>query len=69
MTNWMLWPDGKALGAAHGGPGGGATGRQRQPVARNRVPGPGKMDSKGMEEGLQLCEGGRRNGVSDRTVH
>ena len=42
---------------------------QGQPVARSRAPGPGKMDSKGVEEGLRLYRGGQRNGVSDRPVH
>ena len=60
--------DGKALGAAHGRFGGGATRRQRQPVARNRTPGPGKMDSERMEEGLRLCKRRRRHGIPDRLV-
>ena len=54
----MPQSDGEALEAAHGRSGGGATGRQGQLVARNRVLGIGKVDSKGVEEGLRLCEGG-----------
>ena len=69
MANGMPRLDGEALGAAHGRPGGGATGRERQLVASNRAPDIGKMDNKGVEEGLRLYEGGRRNGVSNRPIH
>ena len=64
-ANQMSRPDGEALGAAHGRYGGGATRRQRQPVALNRAPSTGKVDGKRVEEGLQLCKGGRGNGIKD----
>ena len=44
----MPRPDKKALGAAHRGSGGGATRRQRQPVAQNSALGTGKVDGKGV---------------------
>ena len=68
-ANRMPRPDGEALGAACRGSGGGTTGRQRQLMARNRARGTGKVDGKGVEEGLQLCKGGRGNGVKNRSVH
>ena len=61
-ANRMPRSDGEALGAAHGRPGGGATGREGQPVAQNLAPGTEKVDSKGVEESLRLCKGWRRHG-------
>ena len=52
----MLWADGEALEAADGRNGGGATGRQRQPVARNRAPGTGKVDSERVAKSLWICK-------------
>ena len=60
---------GKALGAADGGHGGGAVGRHGQPLARNRVRGPGEVDSEGVVEGIRLHKRRRGHGISDRPVH
>ena len=57
-ANRVPRPDGEALGAVHGGDGGGATGQQGQPVARNCAPGTGKVDSEGVAESLRLRKGG-----------
>ena len=68
-ANRVPQPDGEALGAAHGEYGGRATGRQGQPVARNCVPGTGKVNGEGVAESLQFCEGGQGDGVKGRSVH
>ena len=65
----MPRPNGEALGAAYGRPAGGAAGRERQPVAQNCTLGTGKVDSKGVEEGLWVCGGRQRHGVPDRLVY
>ena len=54
----MPWADGKALRAANGRNGGGAAGREGQPVARNHALSPGKVDSEGVVEGLRICKRG-----------
>ena len=48
LAHRMPWIHGQALGATDGGHGGGAAGRQRQPLARNRAPGPEEVDSEGV---------------------
>ena len=55
----------KALGVTNGEHGGGTPKRQRQPVGRNRVTGPGEVDSEGVEKGLRLRERRRRYGIPD----
>ena len=60
---------GKALGVADGGPGGGTPRKQGQPVGWNRAPSLGEVDSKGVEEGLQLRKKRRRYGIPDRPVY
>ena len=59
----------KALGVADGGLGGGTPRRQGEPVGRNRAPGPGEVDSEGVEEGLRLWKRRRRYGIPDRPVY
>ena len=48
---------------------GGTPRRQGQPVGRNRASSPGEVDSKRVEEGLQLRKRRRRYGFSDRPVY
>ena len=59
----------KALGVADGGPGSGISRRQGQPVGRNRAPGPGEVDSEGVEKGLRLRKRRRRYGIPDRPIY
>ena len=59
----------KALRVADGGPGSGTPRRQGQSVGQNRAPGPGEVDSKGVEEGLRLWKRRRRYGIPDRPVY
>ena len=61
--------DGDALGTTDGRDGVRADERQGEPVARNCVLGTGKVDSKGVAEGLRIHEGGRGDGVKNRPVH
>ena len=68
-VNRVPRPDGEALGAAHGRDGGGIAERQRQPVARNRATGTGKVDGEGVAKSLQLRKGGQGDGVKNRPVH
>ena len=68
-TDWMPRLHGKTLGAADGGYGGRTARRQGQPLARNRAPGPGEVDSKGVAEGVWLCKRKRGHGILDRSVH
>ena len=61
----MPRPDGEALGAAHGGDGGGAAGRQRQSVAQNCTPGTkktGRRRSGGKSTASQRRARGWRQG-------
>ena len=68
-TDRMPRVHGKALGVADGGPGGGTPRRQGQSVGRNRAPGPGEVDSEGVEEGLRLRKRRRRYGIPNRPVY
>ena len=68
-TDRMPRVHGKALGVADGGIGGGIPRRQGQSVGRNHAPGPGEVDSKGVEEGLRLRKRRRRYGIPDRPVY
>ena len=57
------------MGAANGRNGGGAARRQGQPVARNRAPSLGKVDSKVVVEGLWVLKRGKRNGVKNGSLY
>ena len=61
--------DGEAMGTKDGRNGVRVDQQQGQLVAQNRMPGIGKMDSEGVEEGLRLCKGRRRDGIKNRPVH
>ena len=54
----LSWAPGEALKPAMGGDDGGAYGRERQLVGRNREPGPGTVDSYGVAEGSQISKAG-----------
>ena len=69
QADWMPRVSRKALGVTNGGHGGGTPRRQGQPVGQNRAPGPGEVDSEGVEEGLRLRKRRRRYGILDRPVY
>ena len=67
--DWMPRLPRKALGVTDGGDGGGAHRGERQPVGRNRAPGPREVDREGVEESLQFRTRRGRYGIPDQLVH
>ena len=61
--------DGEALGAMHGGEGGGAAKRQGQLVAQNHALDTGKVGGEGVAEGLQIREGRQGDGFKNKLVY
>ena len=61
--------DGKALGATDGRSSGGVAGREGQSLVGNRAPGPGEVNSEGVEEGVWLRKRRQRHGIPDQPVH
>ena len=68
-VHWMSQIHGQALGTTDGGHGGGAAGRQGQPVGRDCALGPRKVDGEGVEECVWLRKRRRRHGIrTDRFI-